>query len=195
MTIALITSDKKTILQIMASVPSQIRLPSGDEVQGVQVGWSGEGCSLVSVIPFATPSGQQNIGNPSYAFDGSGNVVESYATQPIPVPAPSSVQVNSTGTAALNGVYGIDSASVADIMAEIAYIDQTTAAGSGTFTNGQITKPWADATGTLHTFTIPEFIALAEAVARYVDSVVTAGETAVANNQLPVWPSGPISIP
>ena len=70
-----------------------------------------------------------------------------------------------------------------------------TAAGSGTFTNGQITKPWADATGTLHTFTIPEFIALAEAVARYVDSVVTAGETAVANNQLPVWPSGPISIP
>lgn len=108
-----------------------------------------------------------------------------------PLPAPSSVQVNSTSTPALNGVYAFDSQSAQNITSEALYIQVTTAQGAAKFTNGQTTKPWPDTSGALHTFTTTQFITFAEAIAQFTDSVVTASQAA----GTPTWPSGPITIP
>jgi len=88
MTIALITVSPRAILGTFADATATFRLPNGDVVEGADIGWTGEGFALVAVAPFATPAGQENAGTPSYAFDGSGNVVETYATQLIPIAVP-----------------------------------------------------------------------------------------------------------
>ena len=103
-------------------------------------------------------------------------------------PAPTSVQVNFTTTTSLSGVYGFDPTSSQNMTAEAVYIQVTTAQGAAKFTNGQTTKPWPDTSGNLHTFTTAQFIALAEALAQFADSVVTAQQTKAA------WPTGPITI-
>ena len=83
--IALVTTtDPKTIVQIFSGVPSSIHLPSGDTVEGVSEGWTGEGLSIVAVTSFVVPGGQQISGSPTYALDGNGNVVETYPTVAIP---------------------------------------------------------------------------------------------------------------
>lgn len=112
-----------------------------------------------------------------------------------PMPAPTSVQVNSASAPSLNGVYAFDPQSTRNITAETVFIGETQQQGNATFTNGQVTRGWPDVNGTLHTFTIAEFIAFAEALAAYVDSVIAAGQTAAANGTIPVWPSGPVTIP
>ena len=88
MTIALIAVSPRAILGTFADATATFRLPNGDVVEGADIGWTGEGFALVAVAPFATPAGQENAGAPSYAFDGSGNVVETYATQPITIAVP-----------------------------------------------------------------------------------------------------------
>lgn len=118
-------------------------------------------------------------------------------TQPDPVqppPQPTSVQVNSTSTPTLNGVYAIDPSSTANITAETLFIAETTTQSVGTFTNGQTTRSWPDTSGVMHTFTIPQFIAFAEAIAKYVDSVVSAAQAAQATQTTPTWPAGPLMI-
>jgi hypothetical protein len=88
MTIALITLSPQAILGTFPDSVTTFRLPSGDAVEGASVGWTGEGCAVVAVASFVTPAGYENVGGPSYAFDGLGNVVETYATQAIPTPVP-----------------------------------------------------------------------------------------------------------
>ena len=86
------------------------------------------------------------------------------------------VVIVSTGTPALNGTYAIDQASLSRITAEQVYIATT-----GTFTNGQTTRAWLDASGTPHVFpSTAEFTAFAETVAQYEDALLTAFATASA---------------
>lgn len=105
-----------------------------------------------------------------------------------------SVQVNSTGTPALDGVYAIDPKSQRNITAEALYIQTTTAQGSAKFTNGQTTKAWYDTSGAAHTFTTAQFISFAEAIAAYVDGILAA-QLAMAAGQTPTWPTSPLTIP
>lgn len=85
----------------------------------------------------------------------------------------SSITITSTGTSALNGTYAVDPATQQKIIAEAVYIQVTGGIGVGNFTNGQSTRGWPDITGTPHTFDTTHFVPFAEAVAQYVDALVS----------------------
>jgi len=75
-------------------------------------------------------------------------------------------------TSGIAGTYALDLQSQNNIEAEIINIDT-----NGTFTNGQTTHTWPDASGALHTFTIAQFKALATAIGAFIDALDTALET------------------
>lgn len=77
---------------------------------------------------------------------------------------PTTLQIVSTGTPALNGTYAIDAGTLARL-AEIVEGLQVT----GAFPDGLSALPWPDASGAMHDFpTTASFIAFAEAVENYV---------------------------
>jgi hypothetical protein len=100
MTIALITDSRESIVSTYDDGTTSFTLPGGDVIEGATVGWSGEGYSLVSVVPFAAPAGRQIVGAPSYSFDGEGNVIETYATQAAPAPSISALAFRQLFTSA-----------------------------------------------------------------------------------------------
>ena len=90
MTIALITTtEPQAIISVYGILPNPLVLPNGEQVAGVSVGWTSQDgiFALAPVVSFTTPVGLINVGSPTYAFDGSGNVIETYATSAPPVPA------------------------------------------------------------------------------------------------------------
>lgn len=88
--VALIQSVPPAIVEIHGDCPCNVNVPGKWQVNGVGLGWqSPDGAyALVTVTPFQIPAGQQTVGAPSYAFDGQGNVVQSYATQAAPAAVP-----------------------------------------------------------------------------------------------------------
>lgn len=109
--------------------------------------------------------------------------------------AGSPLSVRSSSTPALNGLYSIVPSMQAQITAESVYIQATGLQGSAKFTNGQATKMWPDSSGAYHTFTTVQFILFAEAVAEYVDALLTALATAQATTHPLVVPPQPVTIP
>ncbi len=97
----------------------------------------------------------------------------------------------STGTPIINGTYALNSQAV---IAEVLYIQVAIAAGHPQFSNGETTKQWPELNGALQTFTVPNFISMAQACAEYVDAVL--GQIVVLRaGGTPVWPTQPITIP
>jgi hypothetical protein len=97
-----------------------------------------------------------------------------------PAPPPTSVQVNSTSTPALDGVYAFDPLTQEKLMAVSLYIQV-----NGKFPDAQTAFPWADASGTMHNFpTTAQFQTFASALADYA--------TALAIGQTPM---APVTIP
>lgn len=107
------------------------------------------------------------------------------------------LSITSSSTPQLNGTYPIDPTTQARINGEATYIQATSGwISSGTFTNGQTTKPWLDVSGAPHTFpTVLQFQSFAQAMARYVDALMTAEQTAIATNSAASWPSNSATIP
>jgi hypothetical protein len=107
-----------------------------------------------------------------------------YTPPPVPsaasVPPPTSVQVNSTSTPALSGVYAFEAVTQSKILAISLYISV-----NGKFPAGQTSFPWPDASGTMHMFTTTaQFQALASALADYA-TALDLGQT----------PTAPVTIP
>lgn len=87
------------------------------------------------------------------------------------------VVLTSTGTPALNGTYAIDEQTRTMVRAELVYLLITAGAS---FSNGATTLPWVDTAGVVHTFTVAQFEAMWQAVARYVTACrIVAGQQAV----------------
>lgn len=179
MSTALISTDPFAIVTIYPDAPSRIDLPGDMQVYAPSVPWqSADGAyRLVQVVAFVAPAGQHAVGDPAYAIDSSGNVTQTYATAPIP---PTSVQVNSTATPALDGTYAFDAETQAKMMAVSLYIQ-----ANGHFPAGLSPFPWPDAGGTMHMFsTTAQFLALATAIADYA-TALNIGQS----------PTAPLSIP
>ena len=93
---------------------------------------------------------------------------------------PTSVQVNSTSTPALSGVYAFDAETQSKILAVSLYIQV-----NAKFPAGHTSFPWPDVTGTMHVFTsTAQFQALASALADYA-TALDLGQT----------PTAPVTIP
>jgi len=75
------------------------------------------------------------------------------------------INLTSTGTPALSGVYNADQAAQFAIVAEM-----TSIIANGVFTDGQPAKAWFDASGQPHVFTVAQFKTFATAVAAYIDA-------------------------
>lgn len=84
------------------------------------------------------------------------------------------IVLTSTGNSALNGTYAADPASQAAITSEAIYIQVTGGPGVGTFSNGEATMPWFDASGAAHVFTTTQFVNFGKAVAQFVTAVKVA---------------------
>lgn len=65
----------------------RLDLPNGSQVSPVQLGWSGEGYSIVEFVPFEVPNGKQTTGQASYALV-NGKSVETFSVEDIPEPEP-----------------------------------------------------------------------------------------------------------
>lgn len=121
--------------------------------------------SAVSPQPQVGWTAAQAAGVWSYTAPAAPTAPQQYAAALL-----AGVAITSTGTPALNGTYGITLEAQQKITSEQVYIATT-----GKFTNGQTTRGWPDAAGTLHTFpSTAEFTAFAEAVAGYVDALAAA---------------------
>lgn len=102
------------------------------------------------------------------------------APQPVAPAPPTSVQVNSTSTPALSGVYAFDAVTQSKILAVSLYISV-----NGKFPAGQTSFPWPDASGAMHIFTTTaQFQSLASALADYATAL-----------DLAQTPAAPVTIP
>ena len=102
---------------------------------------------------------------------------QSFVAPPL---APVAVQINSSGTPAINAAYSIDPQTTAKVMALVLYIQ-----ANGRFPAGYSALPFPDASGALHTFTSPaQFVAFATALADYTTAVTLGGS-----------PPTPVTIP
>jgi hypothetical protein len=90
----------------------------------------------------------------------------------------------STGTPALDGTYPTDAASQQYVTSEV-----TSILLNGTFTDGATDLAWIDVSGTPHDFTIPEFKALATALAAFVTGCVKC-----TTGQADALPAQPVTI-
>lgn len=99
------------------------------------------------------------------------------------------ITITSTSTPALNAIYALGNVSTGQIF-QIA----TWANGFGTFPSGQAEQPYPDATGAMHTFTVPQFIEFAKAVAPLVSNLTTQAGIMKADGT-PVWPAQTATIP
>lgn len=118
---------------------------------------------------------------PAADVAAAGITVSTVADPPPPPPGPpTSVQVNSTATPALSGVYAFDAATQAKMLAVTMYIEQ-----NGKFPDALAPFPWPDASGTMRMFAaVAQFQSLATALADYV-TALTLGQT----------PTTPLTIP
>lgn len=98
----------------------------------------------------------------------------------------SGIQITSTSTPALNGIYSVDAGS----QNFVSGIASSIGAGSG-LPGGGATFQYLDMTGVPHTFTSSQFLLLAVAVRNYVYLCVIAQATGIGG----VWPSNAITIP
>ena len=183
MTVALISTSPRKILQTYPGSTANVNVAGLWQVQGVAAGWtSPDGAyQLVQVADFVPPAGQQITGAPSYEIDGSGNVIETYATQSIP-PAPI-VAVTSSSTPALNGTYGTSMQDQVNLTA----LQTSITAG----------VPWIgylrDIIGVSHTMTAVQFTSIAAAILGFVAAADAAYAAAVAG-QSPTWPSNQVTV-
>ena len=80
------------------------------------------------------------------------------------------VTITSTSAPALSGTYGIDTATIQNILAQ-----QISIQTRQMFTNGQTSRQWPDVNGQPHTFaTTAQFTSFAEAIGQYVDALANA---------------------
>ena len=84
----------------------------------------------------------------------------------------SGVSLVSTGTPALDGVYGIGAEDRADVMGEMLSLMV-----NGTFTNGGTVLSVADIAGALHEFSVAAYKAYATAIGGYVGALKQAAAT------------------
>jgi hypothetical protein len=99
------------------------------------------------------------------------------------------VQITSTGTPALNGIYSLSQLSLSRITSEQVYL-----ATAAKFTNGGTTRSWLDQTGAPHTFpSTVAFTGFAEAVALYDDALIAALDAGLAGAEW-VAPAQPAAI-
>jgi hypothetical protein len=200
MAVALISLiPSQTVVAVYGSAPPMLPLLDGRQVYSAQVGWvSQDGkYSLVNVVPFVVPEGQQVSGPATYAVS-AGIVTQTFPTQAIP-PAQlattqyqAAIQTGATLTwtvsTTLNATYTIDSTSLILLLVEAASL-----LAFATFTNGTTSTQWADTTGTLHTVTVAQFKALFLAIFKYIRSLqLTQIQQAAGGN--PTWPSASISV-
>ena len=178
MTLALITTNPRTVVMTYNDIPNPLLLPNGNQVHGIAAApWvSQDGdFSLVAVIAFAVPAGQITTGEPSYALNSSEVVVETYATiaaPPTPPTPVTSMQLVSASTPALNGTYSIDSRSQQKVQAISLY-----AQINGKFPAGQSAQAWPDSSGTAHAFpTVAAWQAFATAMGDFV-AALDLGQT------------------
>lgn len=68
-------------------VAIRYRLPNGDGISPLVVGWSDERYAVLPVIEFEAPIGKRAIGNPAYAIV-DGEVFEAYDVEDVPVERP-----------------------------------------------------------------------------------------------------------
>lgn len=177
--LALIQNSPRTILQVFDVLPVELDTPEG-RVFAMPPSWTSQSgaFSLVPVIPFTVPNGQQTTGSPSYSFDVGNNVVQTYSTIAIPPPTATAqaaaliaggVTLTSIGTPALNGTYAIDNGTRANLLAISLYVSV-----NGVLPNGAATQKWPDMAGTVHLFTVITFKAFAKAVTDFVTAVNVA---------------------
>jgi hypothetical protein len=96
------------------------------------------------------------------------------------------VQITSTSTPGLNGVYACDPVSWAKVQGTSLYISV-----NGKFPAGMASLPWADIAGTAHSFsTTAEFQAFATAIGDYVTELQMA-----VIGQATTLPAQPVTIP
>lgn len=100
----------------------------------------------------------------------------------------SGLAITSTGTPALNATYALDSTSQAQVFQIGTY-----AQSFSEFTNGTTSMSYPDITGTPHTFTVTAFVALFQAIARYVTAAQTTLETIQAGGSAS-WPAATATI-
>lgn len=200
MTVALISlPTPQAVITVYSSTPSMIILPNGEEVHGAAVGWvSQDGVySLVNVVPFVVPPGQQVVGPPSYSVS-NGVVTETYQTQPIP-PAQTAIATYQQHIAAgavltwsssttLNGTYPIDSTTMVTINA--IYINVI---GHNQYPSGNVVRPWPDINGVLHNMSVVQYKLFGDALIKYVDALIIAQQNAALGNTV-TWPPNTISI-
>lgn len=93
------------------------------------------------------------------------------------------IQIQSTGTPSLNGAYTISQFAQININAEISSILL-----NNTFTNGQSTMPYLDATNAPHTFSIAQFKDFATKYAAYTSAVTLYALTDGGQGSLPTQP-------
>jgi hypothetical protein len=160
--------------------------------------------AVVEVMPNPLPQGvtvneYHSCGNSVLAgwyFDGSTFTPTAPSVPPVTPPTLTPAQVasalaettllaglniTSTSTPAINGLYSLTPTSQNNINATITYILL-----NGTFPGGGSTMAWADASGNPHVFpSIAEFKAFATAVANFVSTVSIYGDTGGAQGSIP----------
>lgn len=85
-------------------------------------------------------------------------------------------------TSAIAGTYAVDQTHDFFIVSEASSILQ-----NGTFTNGQVAKPWPDINGAVHTFSVAQWKEFDTAVASFIDGVEAAVGVAKSGGS-PSWP-------
>jgi hypothetical protein len=198
--VALTTINPRTVLNVYQAVPTSLVLPDGSIVQGATVGWvSQDGKhTLVNVVSFVVPAGQQITGAPTYLIDSSGNVTESYSTVPIPPATLAGQNFNAaivagivltwTTSTMLNGTYAMDSATLNTLA-----MQRSSLLANGTFANGTALQAWYMADATKVNMSAIQFKLFATAVFKYYDVLVQA-QAAQAAGGTPTWPSNAVTI-
>lgn len=83
---ALIQINPAKVVKVFATdKPDRLDLPTGEQVGGAGIGWTGHGCALVGVTRFVVPEGQRAYGSAKYSVV-NGAVVETFDTEAIPQP-------------------------------------------------------------------------------------------------------------
>jgi hypothetical protein len=143
-------------------------------LHGLPFAWGGDGA--ISYGPAITSAQKTSI----QAVLAAHNAATPDLTQ--------QVQVNSTGTPALNGVYAIDDVSQSKIAAIAAGI-----AAKNRVPGGGSTFNYFDVSGVAHAFTAANFLDFAAVIEDYAYTV-DLQRAALAAGQKPVWPSSPLTI-
>jgi hypothetical protein len=80
---AIINTVEQTVLHIFHlpdgsdEAVTNYRLPNGDFISPLKLGWTGSDFAIVAVVDFVPPEGKQPVGAPTFEIDG-GELVETF---------------------------------------------------------------------------------------------------------------------